>query len=43
MKSDEHLQQRARESAQRSLRVLFLSLGFREVNFVDALPVASAL
>lgn len=43
VKSDEHLQQRARESAQRSLRVLFLSLGFREVNFVNALPAASAL
>ncbi len=41
-KADERLHQRARQSAERSLRALFLSLGFREVNFVDALPVARA-
>jgi hypothetical protein len=42
VRADEQLQRRARQSAERSLRVLFLSLGFREVSFVDSLPVGSA-
>jgi hypothetical protein len=35
---DGHLQGRARASAERSLRGLLLSLGFREVVFVEELP-----
>jgi len=41
-RADENLQRRARQSAERSLRALFLSLGFREVNFVDSIPVGTA-
>jgi hypothetical protein len=39
---DEQLQRRARQSAERSLRALFLSLGFREVNFVESITVGTA-
>jgi hypothetical protein len=43
VKSDPRLQEKARRSAENTLRVLFLSLGFREVNVVDRLPpVATA-
>jgi len=38
VKGDTHLRERARRSAENTLRVLFLSLGFREVNVVDRLP-----
>lgn len=34
---DERLKERARQSAERSLRALFLSLGFTEVRFVEGL------
>jgi hypothetical protein len=40
--ADSKLRERARASAERSLRALFLSLGFREVQFADPLPVASS-
>ncbi|WP_224249949.1 DUF4230 domain-containing protein [Hyalangium gracile] len=40
--NDQRLKERARQSAERSLRGLFLSLGFNEVRFVDQLPKASA-
>ena len=36
--ADKALQARARESAQQSLRALFVGLGFAEVAFVDQLP-----
>jgi hypothetical protein len=43
VKGDVRLRERARRSAENTLRVLFLSVGFREVNVVDVLPpVASA-
>lgn len=35
---DPKLQAKARESAQRALRAFLLSVGFRQVNFVEALP-----
>src|SRR6218665_3804595 len=38
VKGDARLRARARASAENTLRVLFLSLGFREVNVVDVLP-----
>jgi hypothetical protein len=38
VKADARLQARARASAENTLRVLFLSLGFRQVNVVDVLP-----
>ena len=38
--ADKGLQERARESAQQSLRSLFIGLGFSEVQFVDKLPAA---
>ena len=38
VKGDARLKERARRSAENTLRVLFLSLGFREVNVVDVLP-----
>ena len=38
VKADARLQARARASAENTLRLLFLSLGFREVNVVDVLP-----
>ncbi len=41
-RSDARLQQRARQSAERSLRALFLTLGFTEVHFVEHLPPATA-
>jgi hypothetical protein len=34
---DQRLKDRARQSAERSLRALFLSLGFTEVRFVEKL------
>ncbi|WP_224370591.1 DUF4230 domain-containing protein [Hyalangium versicolor] len=40
--NDARLKERARQSAERSLRGLFLSLGFTEVRFVDQLTKASA-
>lgn len=43
VKGDVRLKEKARRSAENSLRVLFFSLGFREVNVVDQLPpVATA-
>jgi uncharacterized protein DUF4230 len=38
VKGDARLKERARRSAENTLRVLFLSVGFREVNVVDVLP-----
>ncbi len=38
VKGDARLRERARRSAENTLRVLFLSAGFREVNVVDVLP-----
>lgn len=38
VKGDARLKERARRSAENTLRVLFLSAGFREVNVVDVLP-----
>ncbi|QSQ13043.1 DUF4230 domain-containing protein [Myxococcus landrumensis] len=38
VRADSRLQQRARDSAERSLRVLLLTLGYREVLFVERLP-----
>jgi len=38
VKGDIRLKERARRSAENTLRVLFLSAGFREVNVVDVLP-----
>lgn len=40
--SDVRLRERARRSAEQSLRALFYSVGFREVVFVDTLPPATA-
>jgi hypothetical protein len=43
VKGDVRLKERARRSAENTLRVLFFSAGFREVNVVDVLPpVATA-
>jgi hypothetical protein len=42
VRGDSRLQQRARDSAERALRGLLLTLGYREVLFVDTLPVATA-
>ncbi len=42
VRADSRLRQRARDSAQRSLRGLLLTLGYREVVFVDTLPTATA-
>jgi hypothetical protein len=38
VKGDARLKERARRSAENTLRVLFFSVGFREVNVVDVLP-----
>jgi hypothetical protein len=38
VKADARLKQKARRSAENTLRALFLSAGFREVNVVDVLP-----
>lgn len=38
VEKDGTLQLRARDSAERALRAVFLSTGYREVRFVDALP-----
>jgi len=38
VKGDVRLKQKARRSAENTLRALFLSAGFREVNVVDVLP-----
>ena len=35
---DPRLQDRAKESARRALKVFLLGAGFRQVNFVDSLP-----
>ena len=43
VKGDARLRERARRSAENTLRVLFLSLGFHEVNVVDTLPRTTAL
>lgn len=42
VRADARLQQRARDSAERSLRALLLTLGYREVVFVDRLPTGTA-
>lgn len=42
VRSDGRLQRRAQESAERSLRALLLTLGYREVLFVDTLPAGTA-
>lgn len=42
VRSDTRLQERARQSAERSLRALLLTLGFREVRFVPSLPKGTA-
>ena len=42
VRADPRLKERARLSAERSLRALFLSVGFTEVRFVDQLAHASA-
>ncbi|GHH01802.1 hypothetical protein GCM10012319_69770 [Comamonas sp. KCTC 72670] len=41
VRADGRLQRRARESAERSLRALLLTLGYREVVFVDSLPAGT--
>jgi len=41
--ADPKLTQRARASAQRQLRALLTTVGFREVVFVESLPVAKAM
>jgi hypothetical protein len=38
VKADARLKERARRSAENTLRVLFFSVGFHEVNVVDVLP-----
>jgi len=40
--ADPRLRERARRSAEATLRALFFSVGFREVNVVDRLPPATA-
>lgn len=42
VRADSRLRKRARDSAERSLRGLLLTLGYREVLFVDSLPTATA-
>jgi hypothetical protein len=42
VKGDARLRERARRSAETTLRALFLSLGFHEVHVVDRLPPATA-
>lgn len=42
VRADSRLRQRARDSAERSLRALLLTLGYREVLFVESLPTATA-
>jgi hypothetical protein len=42
VRADAGLRKRARASAERSLRGLLLTLGYREVLFVDSLPTATA-
>jgi hypothetical protein len=42
VRADPRLKERARQSAERSLRALFLTVGFTEVRFVDQLTQASA-
>jgi hypothetical protein len=42
VRADTRLQERARQSAERSLRGLLLTLGFREVHFVATLPTGTA-
>ncbi|WP_164015912.1 DUF4230 domain-containing protein [Pyxidicoccus trucidator] len=42
VRADSRLRKRARDSAERSLRGLLLTLGYREVLFVDTLPTATA-
>jgi len=42
VRADPRLKDRARVSAERSLRALFLSVGFTEVRFVDKLTLSSA-
>jgi hypothetical protein len=42
VKGDARLKERARQSAERSLRGLFLSLGFTQVHFVEKLTRATA-
>ncbi|RKH01990.1 DUF4230 domain-containing protein [Corallococcus sp. CA053C] len=42
VRQDTRLQDKARQSAERSLRGLLLTLGFREVRFVDTLPLGTA-
>jgi len=41
VRADARLRQRARDSAERALRGLLLTLGYREVRFVDALPTTA--
>ncbi|RKH44964.1 DUF4230 domain-containing protein [Corallococcus sicarius] len=42
VRQDTRLQEKARQSAERALRGLLLTLGFREVRFVDTLPLGAA-
>lgn len=42
VRADPALNRRARESAQRAIRALLVTLGFEQVQFVEALPKASA-
>ncbi|MCE9673611.1 DUF4230 domain-containing protein [Myxococcus stipitatus] len=41
VRDDARLRQRARDSAERALRGLLLTLGYREVRFVDTLPTTA--
>ncbi|CAM3783111.1 DUF4230 domain-containing protein [Corallococcus sp. ZKHCc1 1396] len=42
VREDKRLKDKARQSAERSLRGLLLTLGFREVRFVETLPLGTA-
>ncbi|MGC4121904.1 MAG: DUF4230 domain-containing protein [Myxococcales bacterium] len=42
VRADPVLNRRARDSAQRAIRALLVTLGFEQVQFVDVLPAASA-
>ncbi|RJS22551.1 DUF4230 domain-containing protein [Corallococcus sp. H22C18031201] len=42
VREDARLQERARQSAERALRALLFTLGYREVRFVDRLPLGTA-
>ncbi|RKH19672.1 DUF4230 domain-containing protein [Corallococcus praedator] len=42
VRQDARLKDKARQSAERSLRGLLLTLGFREVHFVERLPLGTA-